>query len=121
MSLARESILKGKRRPRVPQSRAGVRLVMDELLQRGFAVQLPKGLTKKYNLLVGAPGSTLEPIHVRTVHFPPWYVRSSIFVGSLFVGVFSDQVTVYVLLRIEASPHAHVFLVRNKELQYNLL
>lgn len=112
MGLARESIHKEKRKPRLTHSRTGIKLVMDELSGRGFAAQLPKGMTKKYNLLVGTSDSTLKPIHVRTVHFSPWYVRSSIFVGD-----FADQVTVYVLLGIEVGAHARFFLVRNKELQ----
>ena len=85
---------------------------MQELLKRGFDAQLADGPTKKYDVLVG-PGSPPKPVHVRTVHLGPWYVRSS-----LFVGAAANQVTVYVLLGFEKDPkRARFFVTRNSDME----
>jgi hypothetical protein len=119
-ALARDLILsaipednpKRKRRSRIPAGPAGARLVWDELLRRGFDAQLADRTTKKYDVLVG-PGSPPKPVHVRTVHVGPWYVRSSHFVGAA-----AYQVTVYVLLGLERNPNcARFFVTRNSDME----
>src|SRR5208337_3940032 len=45
-----------KRRSRVPSGPAGARLVLDELLRRGFVAELAGSCTKKYDVLVGQCG-----------------------------------------------------------------
>jgi hypothetical protein len=103
---------KRKRRSRTPAGPAGARLVRDELLRRGFDAQLSDSSTNKYDLFVGLV-SPPKPVHVRTVHVGPWYVRSSHFVGAA-----ANQVTVYVLLGFEKNPHcARFFVTRNGDME----
>jgi len=98
MSAVAEGKAKRKRRSRIPAGRAGARLVMDELLRRGLDARLADGYTNKYDVLIEPYGSPPKPVHVRTVHASPWYVRSSHFVGAS-----AKQVTVYVLLGLEKN------------------
>ena len=72
----------------------GERLAMDELSRRGFEAQLSD--RKEHVLLVRAGDSAPKPVQVKTVHSTPWYVRRARFDGRR-----ADQVTVYVLLRLE--------------------
>jgi hypothetical protein len=93
----------------------GARVVMDELLRRGFNARLADGATKKYDVLIG-PGSPPKPVHVRAVHVGPWYVRNS-----HFVGAGANQVTVFVLLGLEKEPNcARFFVTRNSDLEASL-
>jgi hypothetical protein len=100
------------RNGRKPRARApsGERLVMDELLRRGFEAQLSD--RKEHVLLVRAGDSAPKPVRVKTVHSTPWYVRRASFDGRL-----SDEVTVYVLLRLERGvKSARFFVARNGDL-----
>jgi hypothetical protein len=103
---------KKKRRSRIPRSRDGITLVIDELERRGFDAKLGNGFRTNNNVLLVKGGSTLQSVSVRTVHFSPWYVASSIFAGAV-----DDQVSVYVLLGIEKSASPRFFLAKNSELQ----
>ncbi len=115
MSATPEVSAKKKRRSRIPAGPAGARLVMDELVKRGFDAQLADRATRKYDVLVGS-GSPPKPVHVRAVHVGPWYVRNS-----HFVGAGANQVTVYVLLGFEKKPNrARFFVTRNSDLEANL-
>ncbi len=88
----------------------------DELLRRGFDAQLADRYPKKYDLLVGLFGSPPTPVHVRTVHVGPWYVRSSHFVGAV-----ANQVTIYVLLGFKKDSNcARFFVTRNCEMETEL-
>jgi hypothetical protein len=62
------------------------------------------------HLVIGADGSALKPIQVRTVHSAPWYVRRTSFAKR------ADQVTVYVLLGAETAGPARFFVVKNSDL-----
>ena len=116
MSAIAEGKAKKKRRSRLPAGPAGARLVKDELLRRGFDAQLPDRYTKKYDVLVGRCGSPPKPVHVRTVHVGPWYVRSS-----HFDGAGANQVTVYVLLGLEKNPDgARFFVTKNSDVETEL-
>src|SRR5271166_1007888 len=53
MSAIAEGNDRRKRRSRVPSGPAGARLVLDELLRRGFDAELAGSCTKKYDVLVG--------------------------------------------------------------------
>ncbi len=113
MSATVEDKAKRKRRSRIPAGPAGARLVRDELLRRGFDAQLAARYTKKYDVLVGLYGSPPKPVHVRTVHVGPWYVRSS-----HFVGAFAHQVTIYVLIDVEKNPNcARFFVTKNSDME----
>ncbi len=91
----------------------GARLVMDELLKRGFDARLADRRTKKYDLLVGLSGSPPKPVHVRAVHVGPWYVRVSHFTGPV-----AAEVTVYVLFGLENDPNcARFFVTRNCDIE----
>jgi len=99
-----------KRRKRKSRAPTGENLVMGELLRRGFEVQLLD--RTDHVLLVQAGDSAPKSIQVKTVHFPPWYVRRASFVRSP-----ADQVTVYVLLGLERGIwSARFFVVRNSDL-----
>lgn len=101
-----------KRKPRVPASSVGQRLVINELLRRGFETQLAQLSSRKQGLLVRSGDSSPKLIRVRTVHSTPWYVRQASFAGSR-----ADQVTVYVLLGVERSEKsARFFVVKNSDL-----
>jgi len=121
MALARNLVLsailegkaKKKRRSRLPAGPAGARLAWDELLRRGFSARLADRTTKEYDILVDLHGSPPKPVHVRTVHVGPWYVRSSQFAGAA-----ANQVTVYVLLGIDRKPNsARFFVTRNGDIE----
>ena len=100
----------------MPAGPVGARRVVDELLRRGFDARLPDRYTKKYDVLVGQHGSPPRPVHVRTVHVGPWYVRSSHFAGAR-----ADQVTVYVLIGLEKNPDgARFFVARNSDMEAEL-
>ncbi len=91
----------------------GARLVMDELLKRGFDAKLADRRTKKYDLLVGVSGSSPKPVHVRAVHAGPWYIRVSHFTGAV-----ADEVTVYVLFGLENSRNcARFFVTVNSDIE----
>ena len=113
MSAVAEGGANRKRKSRIPAGPAGARLVKDELLRRGFDVQLANRYTRKYDVLVGRSGSPPKPVHVRTVHVGPWYVRSS-----HFAGAGADQVTVYVLIGLEKNPNgARFFVTKNSDME----
>ena len=105
-----------KRKSRVPEGRTGPRMVMDELLKRGFDAKLADRPTKKYDLLIGLSNSLPRPVHVRTVHVGPWYVSRS-----QFARIVENDVTVYVLLGIEKDPkRARFFVTRNSNLETDI-
>jgi hypothetical protein len=113
MSAIVEGKGKRKRASRIPAGLAGARLVMDELLRRGLDARLADGCTNKYDVLIERYGSPPKPVHVRTVHASPWYVRSS-----HFVGVSAKQITVYVLLGLEKKPDcARFFVTKNGDME----
>ena len=98
------------RRKRKSRVTTGEDLVMDELSRRGFEAQLSD--RKEHVLLVQAGESAPKPVQVKTVHSSPWYVRRASFAGSAV-----DQVTVYVLLRLERGiKSARFFVARNSDL-----
>ena len=102
-----------KRKSGVPTGNAGEYLVMGELLRRGFDAQLADRNTKGYDILVGVEGYDLKRVQVKTVRVQPWYVTRA-----MFEGVFSNQVTVYVLLGREDSQKAvRFFITRNRDLE----
>ena len=112
MSAIPESKVKKKRKSRMPAGPAGARLVMAELVRRGFNARLADRATKDYDILIDLHGSPPKPIHVRAVHVGPWYVRSSQFAGAA-----ANQVTVYVLLGIDKKPNcARFFVTRNSDM-----
>ena len=116
MSAIAEDKGKKRRRSRLVAGQVGVRLVMDELLRRGFDARLADRYTKDYDVLLGLYGSAPKPVHVRTVHVGPWYVRSSLFAGAV-----ADQVTVYVLLGLKNGPNsARFFVTRNSTVESGL-
>ena len=105
-----------KRKPRVPASSVGERLVIAEFLQRGFAARLANVSSRKRGFLVRIGDSRPKFIQVKTVHSTPWYVRQASFAGSLV-----DQVTVYVLLGVQRSvKSARFFVVKNSNLAAQL-
>ncbi len=113
MSAIPEGKAKTKRRSRHPAGLVGARLVMDELLKRGFDAKLADRRTKKYDLLVELSGSPPKPVHVRALHVGPWYVRVSHFTGAV-----AGEVTVYVLLGVENKPNcARFFVTRNSDME----
>ncbi len=113
MGAIAEGKAKKKRRSRIPAGPTGARLVVDELLRRGFDARLPDRDTKKYDVLAGHSGAPPKPVHVRTVHVGPWYVSRSQFAGTA-----ANQVTVYVLLGVEKNPNrARFFVTRNSNLE----
>ena len=113
MSEVSEEERKGrKRKPRVPASSVGERLVIGELLRRGFEAHLSNFGPRKHGLLVRGGDSAPKLIQVKTVHSTPWYVRQASFAGSV-----ANQVTVYVLLGVERSiTSARFFVVKNSDL-----
>ena len=112
MSAIPESKVKKKRKSRMPAGQAAARLVMVELVRRGFNARLADRATKDYDILIDLNGSPPKPVHVRTVHVGPWYVRSSHFAGAA-----ANQVTVYVLLGIDRKPNcARFFVTRNSDM-----
>jgi hypothetical protein len=108
-----ESRVKKKRKSRMPAGPAGAGLVAAELSRRGFNARIADRATKKYDILVDLYGSSPKPVHVRTVHVGPWYVRSTQFAGTA-----ANQVTVYVLLGIDRKPNCvRFFVTRNSDLE----
>ena len=102
-----------KRRKRKSHAPTGEDLVMGGLLRRGFEVQL---LDRQEHVLLVQAADSPKSIQVKTVHFPPWYVRRASFVRSP-----ADQVTVYVLLGLERGIwSARFFVVRNSDLAAQL-
>ena len=65
-----------KRRKRKSRAPTGENLVMGELLRRGFEVQL---LDRTEHVLLVQAADSPKSIQVKTVHFPPWYVRRASF------------------------------------------
>jgi hypothetical protein len=101
-----------KRKPRVSASLEGERLVIGELLRRGFEAQLANLSSGTHGLLVRIGDLPPKLIRVRTVHSTPWYVR-----GASFAGSPADQVTVYVLLGVErGAKSVRFFVVKNSDL-----
>jgi|HubBroStandDraft_6_1064221.scaffolds.fasta_scaffold2200408_2 hypothetical protein len=89
---------------------------MDELLRRGLDARLADGYTNKYDVLIEPDGPPPKPMHVRTVHASPWYVRSSHFVGDS-----AKQVTAYVLFGLEKNPDcARFFVTKNGDMESEL-
>jgi hypothetical protein len=116
MSASADGKAKGKRKSRIPAGPAGARLVMDELLRRGFDAHLADCCAKKYDVLVGQCGSPPKPVHMSTVHVGPRYVRSSNFVGAA-----ANEVTVHVLLGLKTSPNCASFSVTtNRDMETQL-
>ena len=108
-----EGEAKKKRRSHAPAGPTGARRVIDELSRRGFDARLANRRANKYDILVGLHGSPTKPVNVRTVHVPPWYVRSSHFAGAV-----ANQVTVFVLLGHEKDRNrARFFVTRNSNLR----
>jgi hypothetical protein len=103
---------KKRRRRRYPDTAesTGKHLVMTELLRRGFEAELAGASYEKHDMLVRVCGSQPKPIRIKTVHSAPWYVRWDLFAKR------ADQVTVYVLLGVEAATPARFFVVKNSDL-----
>jgi predicted RNA-binding Zn ribbon-like protein len=99
-----------KRKYHTTAESIGKRLVMAELLRRGFEAELAGSSYKNHDMLVWVRDSPPKPIRIKTVHSPPWYVRRASFAKR------SDQATVYVLLGAEASTAARFFVVKNSDL-----
>jgi hypothetical protein len=96
-----------KRKSRVP---VGEHLVLCELLRRGFVAQLTG--SRHRILLVQVDDARPEPVRVKTVHGTPWYLRYS-----SFTKLDVDQVTIFVLLRLEhGTQSARFFVTRNRDL-----
>ncbi len=83
---------------------------MTELLRRGFEAELKGASYEKHDMLVRVRGSRPKPIHIKTVHSAPWYVRGDLFAKR------ADQVTVYVLLGVGTATRARFFVVKNSDL-----
>ena len=88
----------------------GRRLVMAEVLRRGFEAELAGASYEKRDMLVWARDSSPKRIQVKAVRSPPWYVRRASFAKR------AHQVTVYVLLGAEAATPARFFVVKNSDL-----
>ena len=103
---------KKRRRRKYPATAksTGKHLVMTELLRRGFEAEFAGASYDKYDMVVRARGSRPKPIHIKTVHSAPWYVRWDLFAKR------ADQVTVYVLLGVETATSARFFVVKNSDL-----
>jgi hypothetical protein len=103
---------KKRRRRKYPATSesVGKHLVMAELVRRGFETELASAGLERHDLLVRVRGSRPKPIQIRTVHSAPWYVRRANLAKR------GDQVTVYVLLGVEAVTPARFFVVRNGDL-----
>jgi hypothetical protein len=97
----------------MPAGRVGARLVVEELLRRGFNARLVDRSTKKHGILVERYGSPPMPVQVRAVHVSPWYVRSL-----HFAGADANQVTVYVLIGLAKNPNCpRFFVTRNSDME----
>jgi hypothetical protein len=85
---------KKRRRRKYPATAesTGKRLVMVELLRRGFEAVLAGASYEKHDMLVWVGGFLPKPIRIKTVHSAPWCVRWDLFAKR------ADQVTVYVFL-----------------------
>ena len=107
---------KKRRRRRYPDTAesTGKRLVMTELLRRGFEAEFAGASYEKHDMLVRVHGSRPKPVRITTVHSAPWYVRRDLFAKR------ADQVTVYVLLGAEAVTTARFFVVKNSDLATHL-
>jgi hypothetical protein len=99
-----------KRKYRVTAESTGKHLVMAELLRLGFDAEHAGASSQKHDMLVWVRGSLPKSIQIKTVHSPPWYVRSASFAKR------ADQVTVYVLLGAETTRPARFFVVKNSDL-----
>ena len=84
--------------------------MITELLRRGFEAEFAGASYEKHDMLVRVQGSRPKPIRIKTVHSAPWYVRWDQFAKR------ADQVTVYVLLGVEAAMPARFFVVKNSDL-----
>jgi hypothetical protein len=109
MSEAADKKKRRKRKYHVPAEFTGKDLVMAELLRRGFDAELAGASYEKHDMLVGVRGSRPKPIQIKTLHSAPWYVRRANFAKR------ADQVTVYVLLGVEATSPARFFVVKNSD------
>jgi hypothetical protein len=96
---------KRKRKSRISTNTAGKRLVLSELVKRGFDVQLADSSAGQYDLLVAPHDSAPRPIQVITVNFAPWLVRRVSFLKAI-----ADRVTVCVLLENDKPKSARFFL-----------
>ena len=103
---------KKRRRRKYPATAedTGKHLVMTELLRRGFEAELAGSSYEKHDMLVQVRGSRPKPIHIKTVHSAPWYVRWDLLAKR------ADQVTVYVLLGVDTATPARFFVVTNGDL-----
>jgi hypothetical protein len=111
-----ESRVTKKRKSRMPAGPTGARLVMAELVRRGFNARLADRATKDYDILIDLHGSPPKPIHVRAVHVGPWYVRSSQFAGAA-----ANQVTVYVLFGFAKNLNSvRFFVTKNSDVEAGL-
>jgi hypothetical protein len=116
MSAIAEDRGKKTRRSRVVAGQVGLRLVIDELLRRGFDAQPMSCDGRTNDVLVGRYGAPPTPVHVRAVNVGPWYVRSAHFAGAV-----ADQITVYVLLGLKKNPNcARFFVTRNSKVESGL-
>jgi hypothetical protein len=98
-----------RRKSHIPAGFAGKHLVFGELKKRGFDAQLGP---REHEMLVRAGDSPQRPIRVKTAHVAPWYDRRASFVGRL-----ANQVTVFVLIRLEGnSKSVRFFVVKNGDL-----
>jgi hypothetical protein len=100
-----------RRKCHVPAESTGKHLVMAELLRRGFDAELAGASYEKHDMLVWLRDAPPKPIHIKTVHSTPWYMRRASFTER------ADQVTVYLLLGAETERPARFFVVKNKDLE----
>ena len=103
---------KKRRRRKYPATSesVGKHLVMTELLQRGFEAEFAGASYEKHDMVVRARGRQPKSVRITTVHSAPWYVRWDLFAKR------ADQVTVYVLLGVDAATPPRFFAVKNSDL-----
>jgi hypothetical protein len=89
----------------------GTRLVLNELLRRGFDAQLVDSYPRQNELLIAPHSATPGRIQVKTVHLPPWYIRRVSYFRAN-----ADCVTVYVLLGSDETRSARFFVVGSNEI-----
>ncbi len=96
------------RRKRKSRGPVGERLVMSELLRRGFDVRLSD--REEHVALVRTGESPPKAVQIKSVYSTPWYVRCAGFAKR------ADRVTVYVLLGAERMKPARFFVAKNGDL-----
>jgi hypothetical protein len=111
MSASVETDARRTRKSRLPAGPVGARLVMSELVKRGFDAEVAASTTLKYDVIIRFDRLPPRPVQVRTVHVSPWYVRTANFAGAA-----ARNITVYVLLGDQNANSTRFFVVRNDDL-----